>query len=483
MKNKSVSNNIIYNMAFQLFTTFIPVIITPYISRTLGLENNSIYSFVETIVTLIAILGTIGTFLYGSRKIAYVRDDKYNLSKCTYEIIFLKVFLLIPLLLIYIFSFCISGKYKLYFLISTITIISSSIEITWFFNGLEEFKLITIRNFIIKICFVISLFLFVKSENDLINYFWIVVINGFISNICMYPLLKKYIYPLKKIKKLNIFPHLKESFILFIPQSANYIYSYSDKIMLGLLTPTLNNVGIYDYAYRIVKMIVSLLQSIGYALLSRIANLSSKNDKNGIRKYIDLSIKFTIFLSLPMMFGLIGISNVFVPLYLGNEYVETSKVIYYLCPLILITSLNSVLGVQLLLAVRKDAEYIKCTVLGAIINIGLNFVLIPKYGIIGACITSVLSEFIVLILETIYSSEFLELKQIAKSFIRYFGCSVVILVICLIINLFNFSNIVKLILQICASSLFYFSILYILKDEIFIKIIKKIKMIIQGVKK
>ena len=167
----------------------------------------------------------------------------------------------------------------------------------------------------------------------------------------------------------------------------------------------------------------------------------------------------------------------------GNEYIETSKVIYYLCPLILITSLNSVLGVQLLLAVRKDAEYIKCTVLGAIINIGLNFVLIPKYGIIGACITSVLSEFIVLILETIYSSEFLELKQIAKSFIRYFGCSVVILVICLIINLFNFSNIVKLILQICASSLFYFSILYILKDEIFIKIIKKIKMIIQGVKK
>ena len=206
-------------------------------------------------------------------------------------------------------------------------------------------------------------------------------------------------------------------------------------------------------------------------------------NKNGIRNYIDLSIKFTIFLSLPMMFGLIGISNVFVPLYLGNEYIETSKVIYYLCPLILITSLNSVLGVQLLLAVRKDAEYIKCTVLGAIINIGLNFVLIPKYGIIGACITSVLSEFIVLILETIYSSEFLELKQIAKSFIRYFGCSVVILVICLIINLFNFSNIVKLILQICASSLFYFSILYILKDEIFIKIIKKIKMIIQGVKK
>lgn len=481
MKNSSVSNNIIYNMAFQLFTTFIPVIITPYISRTLGLENNSIYSFVETVVTLIAIFGTIGTFLYGSRKVAYVRDNKYNLSKCTYEIIFLKLILLVPILLLYIIFFCITGKYKLYFLISIITIISSSLEITWFFNGLEEFKLITIRNFIIKMCFVISLFLFVKTENDLTNYFWIVVINGFISNICMYPLLKRYIYPLKEVNKLNVFSHLKESFVLFIPQSANYIYSYSDKIMLGLLTPTLTNVGIYDYAYRIVKMIISLLQSIGYALLSRIANLSSKNDEDGIKKYINLSIKFTLFLSLPMMFGLIGISKVFVPLYLGNEYIETSKVIYYLCPLVLITSLNSVLGVQLLLAVKKDVEYIRCTVLGAVINIALNFALIPKYGIIGACITSLLSEFVVLILETFYSYRFLHLKQIAYSFIRYFGCSIVILIICLIISMFNVSNIIKLVLQVCFSVLFYFLLLYLLKDEMFIKITKKVKMIVQGV--
>lgn len=481
MKNSSVSNNIIYNMAFQLFTTFIPVIITPYISRTLGLENNSIYSFVETVVTLIAIFGTIGTFLYGSRKVAYVRDNKYNLSKCTYEIIFLKLILLVPLLLLYIIFFCITGKYKLYFLISIITIISSSLEITWFFNGLEEFKLITIRNFIIKMCFVISLFLFVKTENDLTNYFWIVVINGFVSNICMYPLLKRYIYPLKEVNKLNVFSHLKESFVLFIPQSANYIYSYSDKIMLGLLTPTLTNVGIYDYAYRIVKMIISLLQSIGYALLSRIANLSSKNDEDGIKKYINLSIKFTLFLSLPMMFGLIGISKVFVPLYLGNEYIETSKVIYYLCPLVLITSLNSVLGVQLLLAVKKDVEYIRCTVLGAVINIALNFALIPKYGIIGACITSLLSEFVVLILETFYSYRFLHLKQIAYSFIRYFGCSIVILIICLIVSMFNVSNIIKLVLQVCFSVLFYFLLLYLLKDEMFIKITKKVKMIVQGV--
>ena len=119
--------------------------------------------------------------------------------------------------------------------------------------------------------------------------------------------------------------------------------------------------------------------------------------------------------------------------------------------------------------------------MGAVINIALNFALIPKYGIIGACITSLLSEFVVLILETFYSYRFLHLKQIAYSFIRYFGCSIVILIICLIVSMFNVSNIIKLVLQVCFSVLFYFLLLYLLKDEMFIKITKKVKMIVQGV--
>ena len=479
MKKKSVTNNIIYNMLFQIFTTFVPVIITPYISRTLGLKNNSIYSFVETIVTLIAIVGSLGTFLYGCRKIAYVRDDKYELSKATYEIIFLKLILLIPVLLIYFMAFCISGNYKIYFLISAITIVSSSLEITWFFNGIEDFKTITIRNFVIKISFVLCLFIFIKNQNDLVKYFWLVVINGLVSNICMWPLLRKYIYPIKQIKNFSIISHLKESFILFIPQSANYLYSYSDKIMIGVLTPNLSNVGIYDYAYRIIKLIIGLMQSIGYALLSRISNLSGKKDIDGIKKYINLSIKFTLFLALPMMFGLLGISDIFIPLYLGNEYMETAKVITYLSSLIVITSLNSVLGVQLLLAIKKDKEYIKCTVYGALINIILNFVLIPRYGIYGACITSVISEFIVLVMEYRYSKEYIIIKEIVIDIAKYIICSVIIFVICILIKKISANMIITLLIQICISSLFYFVTLYLAKDEIMQKIIVKLKSVIK----
>lgn len=479
MSKKSVSNNIIYNMLFQLFTTLLPVITTPYIARTLGLAQNGIYSFVETIVTLCTVFGAIGTFVYGCRQVAYVREDKDKLSQVAYEVFALKLLLLIPLLAFYIVVFCLNGTYSQYFTICIITIISSAIEISWFFNGIEDFKSVTIRNFIIKIIFVICLFVFIKNPNDLWKYFTLVCVTGFIGNFSMWLLLPKYLLPLKQVKNIRPLKHLKESFSLFIPQSANYIYSLSDKAMLGILTPTLNNVGIYDYAYRIIKMIVGVLQSIGYVILSRIAGLSAKHDEDGIKNYINKSTRFTMFLALPMLFGLIGISDRFVSFYLGNEYLEVSKVIYFLAPLILLTSLNSILGVQLLLAIKKDKEYTKATVIGAITNICLNLLFIPLFGIYGACITSVLSELLVFIIEYKYSRKYVSITNILKQCKYYIFTSILILIICNIINLINMSNIIILSIDILVSMLIYFGIMLLVKDEIMILIVNKFKSIIK----
>ena len=243
--------------------------------------------------------------------------------------------------------------------------------------------------------------------------------------------------------------------------------------MLGILTPTLDNVGIYDYSYRIVKMIISILQSIGYVILSRIANLSSKKDNEGIKKYIYKSINFSLFLALPMMFGLIGISNTFVPLYLGSEFIEASKVIIIISPLVIITSFNSILGVQLLLAIKKDKQYTIATVSGAIINILLNLIFIPVLGIYGACITSLFSEICVLIIQLYYSKEFISVMKILKDNIKPFVFSIIIVLICNLISIININALLVLLLQIIISSLVYFALMFFFKDEIFMEILSK----------
>lgn len=476
---KSVTNNVIYNMLFQFFTTFLPVITTPYLSRTLGVEQSGVHSFVESIVTLFTIFGSIGTSLYACRKIAYVRDNKEELTNTTYEIILLKLLLLIPVSLIYIFAFCINQRFSIYFIINIMTIIGSAIEISWFFNGIEDFKLITIRNIIVKVFFVISLFVFIKEPSDLWKYVLLVCLSNFLGNVSMWFILPKHINKLEKFKKYKPLKHIKESFLLFIPQSANYIYSLSDKTMLGILTPTLNNVGLYDYGYRIVKMIISILQSIGYVILSRIANLSANNNKDGIGKYINKSIKFSLFLGFPMMFGLIAISDNLIPLYLGNEFLEVAKIIKVISPLVLLTSFNSILGVQLLLAIKKDKEYTKATVLGASVNIILNLILIPLLGIYGACITSILSEFIVMILQLKYSKEYVNLIKVFKETKVYLIVSIIMYFICIILGHINLNILIVISLQIIISVIVYIGLLLLLKDEVVTEIINKIIVIIK----
>ncbi len=473
MKKSSVTMNVIYNMLFQIFTTCLPVITTPYLSRTLGLYQSGVYSFVDSIVTLFTIFGTIGTSLYGCRKIAYVRDDKEKLSITTYEIILLKLLLLIPVFVIYLFLFCLFNEYSIYFIINILTVIGSAIEISWFYNGIEDFKSITIRNFIIKIIFIICLFIFIKSPRDLGKYVFLVCTTNFLGNVSMWFILKKYLLPLKKVK-LHPFKHLKESFTLFIPQSANYVYSLADKTMLGYLTPTLANVGVYDYAYRIVKMIISILQSMGYVILSRIANLSANNNKKDIKKYINKSISFSLFLAFPMMLGIVAIAKNFVPIYLGTEFQEVSQVILVICPLIVLTSFNSILGTQLLLAIKKDKEYTRATVIGAITNIILNFILIPYIGIYGACLTSLFSELLVFIMELHYSKEYVKLKEIIINNYKPLIASLIMFIICKLIGLINLNIIIVLLLQIGLSIFIYFGLMFIMKDKIFIEIVNKI---------
>lgn len=476
---KSVTNNIIYNMLFQFFTTFLPVITTPYLARTLGVSQSGVFSFVESIVILFTTFGSIGTSLYGCRKVAYVRDNENELQKVTMEIILLKLILLIPVILLYLIMFCISGEYKLYFIINLFTIIGSTIDLSWYFNGIEDFKSVTIKNFIIKIIFVICLFLFIKNPQDLTKYFILVCFTNFLGNFVMWYCLPKQMLKLKKYKNLKPMSHLKSSFILFIPQSANYIYSTSDKAMLGYLTPNISNVGIYDYAYRIVKMIVGILQSIGYVILARVANLSSKDNEEEISRYIYKSIKFTLFLGLPMMFGLIGIANNFVPLYLGEEFAEVTKVIYVLCPLILLTSYNSILGVQLLLAIKKDKQYTMATVIGAITNIVLNIILIPIYGIYGACITSLISEILVFIIESHYSKQYVKIKKVIRENANAFIVSIIMFLICGLICLLKINAIIILLLQLVISVLIYFGLMLLIKDEMCKEIINKALIVLK----
>lgn len=471
MKKRSLTENVVYNMLYQVLVTVLPIITTPYITRALGLRANGIHSFTESIVTYFIILGSIGTSLYGIRKVAYVSDNGEQLSKATAEIMLLKLVLMLLTLAVYIPLLCINNEFAYIYRIQIINIVANGIDISWFYQGIEDFKKVTMRNLLVKLIFIACLFLFIKKPSDLKLYVFFTVVGALIGNLIMIYYLPKYL-DVRSIKKVDLLCHIKPSIMLFIPQAMNYIYALLDRSMLGWMTNT-DNVSIYDQAQRFVRMVTAILQSVGYAMMARVANLTAGNDLNGIKEYIRKSANFNLFLAFPATFGILGIADDFIPLFLGNEYLEVAPTLKVLSVLILTMSMNSILGVQLLMPIGKERVYTVATTAGAVVNVLVNIVLIPKLGILAACISSIAAEMIVFTISYFNVRDIFDLPGILKENMWVIAASVIMYFAVRLVSLANFAVVLKLILELLVGGGIYFLLMFITHNQILKIIIEK----------
>lgn len=471
MKKRTLTENVFYNALYQVLATVLPIITTPFVARTLGRHSNGIHSFTESLVTYFIIIGSIGTSLHGIRKIAYVSDDEEQLAKATAEIMLLKLILMGVTLAVYIPTLCINNEFAYIYRIQIINIIANGIDISWFYQGVEDFKRVTVRNLIVKLLFIVALFIFIRKPSDLELYVFFTVASAFIGNLIMIYYLPKYIN-LKFIKKLNPFYHIKPSITLFIPQAMNYIYSLLDRSMLGWMTNT-DNVSIYDQAQRLIRMVTAILQSVGYAMMARVANLTAENDKESIKEYICKSFNFNLFLAFPITFGILGVADDFIPFFLGSEYLEVAPTLKILSVLMLTMSINSILGVQILMPMGKEKIYTIATTVGAIVNVLVNIVLIPSLGIVAACISSIIAEIAVLVISYWNVRDMLDISKILKSNLWVVLASVVMYFIVRLVALINVATIIKLLLEVLVGAGVYFLIMFITRNQIFNMIIEK----------
>ena len=187
-----IIKNYIYTALYQLIIVINPIITMPYKARTLGPDNIGIYSYVISVYQYLLLFSAIGINVYGRREIAYVKDDKEKTSKLLYELIILKLILSMLTILIFYLSFGFTSKYIFYYLIFIPDLLFNIFDLTWFYQGLEQFKKISIINVISKTINIFFAFIFIKTENDLLNYFIITIIFDIIPLLVYIITIKKY---------------------------------------------------------------------------------------------------------------------------------------------------------------------------------------------------------------------------------------------------------------------------------------------------
>lgn len=474
-EKKSITKNYMYNLIYQVLVLISPLITIPYISRVLGAENIGIYSYTLSITAYFILFGTLGMSLYAQREIAYNQDNPPKYSLIFWEMVLLRIITMSISILIYYFTIIKYGTYQLYYKILILEILGNCIDITWFFQGLEEFKKIVKRNVIIKLISITCTFALVKTSNDLVIYFIIYVLTLLIGNLSLWIYLPKFLVRID-IRKINILRHLKQTISLFVPQLAVQVYTILDKTMVGTIVQEKAEVGYYDQSQKIIKIALSVITSLGTVMLPRIANNYIKNEKEAVRVYMEKSFNLIFLLSFPMMFGVLAVSGRFVPVFFGQGYDRVIILMNIISPIFILIALSNVIGAQYLLPTKRQKEYTISVVSGAILNFVANMCLIWKLKAVGASIGTVIAEIAVTSVQLYFVRKDFKIKNLIKMSKNYIISSVIMFGVCCVTGMIIKDNLIATVLEVLIGIITYFACLIILKEEFIGEILDKLNI-------
>lgn len=453
----SIKKNMVYQSLYQILAIILPLVTSPYISRILGPEKLGIYSYTYSITSYFVIFAMLGINNYGNRAIAQVRNDRNNLNKTFSSIFCFHAFISLIIAIIYIFYILfIVNENKIYFVIQGCLVAGALFDINWFYFGIEKFKLTVVRNTIVKLLTVLAIFLFVKSKDDLSIYIFIMAFGSFVSQLSVWMYIKKYVVFVKPSVQ-DIIKHTKPMFILFIPVIAISLYKYTGKIMIGLLS-TKSQLGYFDNAGKAIDIPISIIGAFGTVMLPRMSNLVANGEFEVIKKNINNSIQSFMFLAIGLTFGIAGVSTVFAPIFWGEQFVHSGQLIKWLAITIPFLAFANILRTQYLIPQSKDKIYVVSIIIGAIVNITLNILLIPKYEAMGAVIGTIFAEITVCLIQSIALIYELPIIVYIKNCLFYIFSGTVMYLILLFIGKLMEVHIYTLIVQIVFGALLYISL-------------------------
>jgi O-antigen/teichoic acid export membrane protein len=460
----SVIKNSLYNVAYQMITIAIPIITLPYVSRVLGENGIGEYAYTNAIVQYFILIGILGINTYGSRQVAYVRDNHHLLSKTFWELMILRLITCGISYIAYIFIFVVfNEKNSLIYFLQSLYLIAAMVDISWLFIGIEDFKKTVTRNFIIKIIGVVCIFVFVKSPEHLTRYIFILGFTQLLGQLVMWKYVPQVI-SFTHIKNISIKTHIIPCIRLFVPQIAAQVYLLLDKIMLGYLV---NNyeVGLYDNAQKIIRISMTLVTSIGAVLVPRMANLFSRGEMKEFEEKVYSSFSLLNLIAIPMAFGLIAIVYNIKPILYGEGFNGIENIIIINSFIIVFGTWCNVFGFQCLLPMGKDNWFTKSVVIGAAINLVLNILLIKNLKSIGTSMSSLVAEFIVPMIQLYFIRDFIDVKKLFKSIINYVLCSLAMFMAIKIITVFMSHSIITVFVQVLVGITVYVVGLILVKDK------------------
>ncbi|MBR2728342.1 MAG: oligosaccharide flippase family protein [Lachnospiraceae bacterium] len=401
----SVRVNFVLSMAYQVLIVILPMITAPYVARVLGADKNGIYSFTASYQTYFSMFAALGTVSYGSREIARNRRDRALRSKLFWEIELMTVLTSSAAILAFIVFILCRDRYQIYYIPQIMAILAVMFDISWFFTGIEEFRYIVTKNAAFKLLGAVLIFTLVHRPEDLLLYIAILSATTMVGNMSMWIHMPKFLDRVDP-RTLRIRRHLKETMVYFIPSIATSVYTVLDKTLIGEITRNEAENGCYDKVVQLINIMKALtFTALNSVLGARISFLFAEERYDEIRRRIETSINYILFMGLAIGFGLAGVAPRFIPWFLGPGYERAVMMLILMSPIVVIIGVSNCLGSQYYTPAGKRAQSARFIIAGSCVNLVLNLLLIPRYWGYGAIAASIVAELTITVLYIVFAGD------------------------------------------------------------------------------
>ncbi len=388
MRNK-LAKNYLYNLVYNALNIAVPLITVPYVTRIILPAQMGVFSTAMSIFTIVVILARFGVLAYGTRAIAMVHDNPALMLERFRRIFSTQVFTTILFFIpAFALSLALTGASQLgwIYAVNAFMMLNAAVDISWFYNGLEEFRVTISRNIFVKIIAVILIFVFVKTEDDIVIYAAIYILAAFIGNLTMFFGLKRFagtfrIFSFKWIKKSVI----KEAIpfmvpiilsLVFVETSRYFIYGFSGEA----------TTGIYDQALKVVRMLIVITTALVTVVTPRISKFVAAKNFDSMKSYFVKVFIILAFQTILIFSGVLVVGDEFVSFFFGEEYAAVAPILQILAIYPLLFMLEQIL-LSLILRPLGNTKIMLISILIALgVNVALNAAFVPLWGAIGGVI-------------------------------------------------------------------------------------------------
>jgi len=418
VREKSFAQNYIFNLIYQIVAIALPLVTTPYLSRVLGADGIGQYSFAQSIVSYFALAAALGTTMYGQRQIAKVKSDSQARSQLFFEIFIFRFLGVALACLVYCLAIMPHVNFPLLYAVAAIEILTVALDITWFYQGVEDFGIIAIGTTLGRLVAMICVFCFVKTKEDLVLYVCLYCASILLGNLLSFLGLRRYLVRPKGVR-LRILLHLLPALALFASQFAIQVYTVLDKTMIGLITGSDFENGYYEQSQKLIKVLIALVTSLGAVMASRVAVLWNTDRKKEVYPLLYGSFRLVFALGLPMAAGVALILSRFVPIFYGGGFEPVIPIIMVLVFMFPILGCSNVIGIQYLVPTGREKWLTISVLCGAGVNVILNLFFIRQWQAMGAALASVMAELVVTTVQFVVVRKEVKIRPVIGLLLRY----------------------------------------------------------------